>query len=90
MITVVSLGTYKIKCVKVGGYTLTGYGQYAFAENEEIDLLAQTTPTTLRAGNHHTANAMCKDTTYEIAQLITAGDFVITEITPPVTTGTLV
>jgi len=90
MLTVVAPGTYKIKCVKVGGHTLTGYGQYAFSENEEIDLLAQSTPPTLRAGTHHTAKAMCEDTTYEIAQLIAAGDFIVTEITPPVTTGTLV
>jgi hypothetical protein len=72
-------GVYKIKCVKVGGHTLTKYGQKAFAENEELDLLDDATPATIRAADWWTADNMCRDTGFEIAQLIAAGDFVVVE-----------
>lgn len=77
------LGVYKIKCVKPGGHTLINYGQYAFSENEEIDLMDQNLPDTIRCGNWWTANTMCKDQGFEIAQLIAAGDFIITESIMP-------
>ena len=76
-------GVYKIKCVKPGGHTLINYGQYSFSENEEIDLMDQNLPDTLRCGNWWTARTMCTDTGYEIAQLIEAGDFIVTETAPP-------
>lgn len=76
-------GVYKIKCVKPGGCTLTNYGQYSFSENEEIDLMDQNLPDTLRCGNWWTARTMCTDTGYEIAQLIEAGGFIVTETAHP-------
>jgi len=72
-------GVYKIKCVKAGGHTLTNYGQQAFAENEELDLLDDATPGTIRAADWWTADNMCRDTGFEIAQLIAAGDFEVSE-----------
>ena len=77
------IGTYKIKCVKNGGLTLANYGQYSFAQDEEIDLLAKTTHIAIRAGTYHTACMMCNDPALEIASLINAGDLVITENMPP-------
>lgn len=76
---IIPLGVYKIKCVKQGGYTLKNYGQKVFAEGEEIDLLDANIPETLRAGSWQTANDMCTDTGFELAQLIAAGYFVVTE-----------
>lgn len=77
------LGVYKIKCVNPGGCTLTKYGQYAFSENEEIDLLDPGLPDTIRCSNWWTAKTMCTDTGYEIAQRIVAGEFIVTEATLP-------
>jgi len=76
-------GVYKIKCVKAGGHTLTNYGQYAFTENEEIDLLDQNLPATIRCVDWWTADNMCRDTGFEIAQLMVAGDFVVVEKRQP-------
>lgn len=73
------LGSYKIKCIKVGGVTLTNYGQYEFSEDEEIDLLDSELPDTIRVGNYLTAQNMCEDIGFEIAQRIQAGEFEITE-----------
>ena len=78
------LGTYKIECIRPGGYTLTNYGQYSFSENEEIDLMDQNLPDTIRCGSWWTARTMCTDMGYEIAQLIASGDFIVTEATMPV------
>lgn len=77
------LGTYKIKCVCQGGYILNGYGQYIFKEGEEIDLMDQSLPETIRCSNWSTADSICKDVGFEIAQLIIAGNFIITEKRPP-------
>lgn len=71
-------GTYKIKCVNAGGYVLSGYGQYAFDEGEEVDLVSPETPVSLRA-QWNTADTMCRDQGFEIAQLIAAGIFIVTE-----------
>lgn len=72
-------GVYRIKCVKAGGHTLTNYGQKHFAENEELDLLDDATPATIRAADWWTADNMCRDTGFELAQLINAGDFEVAE-----------
>lgn len=76
-------GVYKIKCVKAGGHTLTNYGQFAFSEGQEVDLLDAGLPDTIRAGSYWTAENMCRDTGYEIAQLIAAGDFIVVERREP-------
>lgn len=70
-------GELRIKCVKPGGYTMTNYGGYAWAEDEEQNLVDEALPATLRAGDYWTARNMCKDPALELAQRIVAGDFVI-------------
>lgn len=77
------LGVYKIKCIHQGGYVLSGYGQYAFEEGEEIDLMNQSLPETIRCSSWSTADNICKDMGFEIAQLIAIGDFIITEKKSP-------
>lgn len=81
---IVNKGVFKIKCVKVGGHTLTGYGQYAFAENEEIDLLSDTAPGTIRCASLGIAKNICSNLHLELAQLILAGYFQIIETQEPV------
>lgn len=76
-------GTYKIRCAKAGGVTLTGYGQRAFTQGEELDLLADGIPDTIRANDYSTATHMCEDLGFELAQRIAAGEFEIIERTPP-------
>lgn len=76
-------GTYRIRCVKVGGVTLTHYGQYVFAQDDEIDLLDQGLPATIRCGDWQTADNVCRDVGFEIAQRIVAGEFVVTEKSRP-------
>jgi hypothetical protein len=80
-------GIFRIKCVKTGGHTLTGYGAYAFAENEELDLLGSSVPATLRCLEWSIAQNMCSNPNLEIAQLITAGDFMIVESRKPAIQG---
>jgi len=78
-------GSFVIKCVKAGGYTMTGHGQYEWSEGEERDLLDpdEELPVTLRAGDFWTARTMCADPSIELAQCIAAGDFeVVSEVTP--------
>lgn len=78
-----SRGILKIKCIKSGGYILANYGQYQFDEDEEIDLLDTNLPDTIRCDDWWTADNMCRDIGYEIAQLIMAGYFTITERQQP-------
>ncbi len=73
---------YRIKCVRAGGHVLSGYGQQAFAEGEEVDLLAATTPDALRAASWAVADSMCRDPANELAQAIAAGHFVVTAAVP--------
>ena len=80
----VDLGEYWIKCVKAGGHMLVGYGAKVFTENEEIDLVAKSTPEFLRCADHDVAHNVCTDPSLEIAQLITAGDFEITKTRKPI------
>jgi len=70
-------GELRIKCVRTGGYTMQGYGGYAWAEDEEQDLVDEALPATLRAADYWTARNMCKDPALELAQRIVAGDFII-------------
>ncbi len=80
---VVDKGTYRIKCVKPNGQTLTGYDGYDFAEGAEVDLLDDATSATLRAGDYWIADNMCRDIGFEIAQRIQAGEFVVVEKKQP-------
>lgn len=70
-------GSFVIKCVKVGGLTLSAYGQKAWTEGEELDLLDDGVPDSLRAADYWTAENMCTDPSLEIAQAVLAGDFEI-------------
>ena len=76
-------GIYKIKCIKPGGVTLTNYGHFVFAQNEEIDLLDLALPRAIYCANWPTAENMCKDKGFELAQRIAAGEFIITETRKP-------
>jgi len=76
-------GSFVIKCVKAGGYTMNGYGGYAWAEDEQQDLVDAALPDTLRAGDYWTARNMCRDPALELAQQISAGDFVVVEERQP-------
>ena len=80
-------GTYQIKCVKVGGHTLTDYGQQAFAEDEVLDLLDQATPPAIRCASWGIAQNVCSDPSLESAQLIAAGQFEIVEVRQPMMVG---
>ena len=68
-------GALVVKCVKSGGYTMSGYGGYSWDEGEEQDLLDDTLPEALRASDYWTARNMCHDPALELAQRIAAGDF---------------
>ena len=76
-------GTYRIRCQRPGGLTLQGYGQFSFKQDQEVDLLDEALPPTLRAGSYATAHNMCADQAYELAQLIAAGDLVVVERRSP-------
>jgi len=77
------IGVYRIKCVKVGGVTLANYGQYGFTQDEEIDLLDPTLPATIKCVDWNTADNMCRDVGFEIAQRVVAGEFVVVEKRAP-------
>ena len=77
-------GTFKIKCVRVGGLALDGYGGFVFEENEEVDLLGDVLPDTLKCIDYSTADRICSDANLEIAQRIAAGDIIVTEQRRPI------
>ena len=60
-------GTFKIKCVRVGGLALDGYGGFVFEENEEVDLLGDVLPDTLKCIDYSTADRICSDANLERA-----------------------
>ena len=70
------IGQYVVKCVKPGGDTLTTYS-FAAAQDQVVDLLDAGTPANLRAGSYWTAQTMCEDTGFELAQKIAAGSWQI-------------
>lgn len=61
-----------VKCLVPGGDTLALYG-FAAAEGQEVDLLAEATPDTLRAGDYATAWNMTHDPGFELAAKVAAG-----------------
>ncbi len=71
------IGEVKIKCVKTGGVTMTNYGAYIFAENDELDLLDPATADQIRAPNYACAHTMITDPACELTVRIAAGEFVI-------------
>ena len=71
------VGKYIIRCIKSGGVTLTNYGQKYFAEEEELDLLNELAPSTIKASDFSTASNMCEDSGFELAQRIASGEFII-------------
>lgn len=76
-------GDIVIKCIKTGGYTMTNYGQYAWAQDEEKSLFDPALPDTIRTADYSTAKRMVTDTNYELAQQVVAGNFEITSDVPP-------
>lgn len=66
------MGNFIVKCVKVGGDTLSTYG-FAASQGQEVDLLDPATPDNIRAFDYWTAENMCRDTGFELAQKIVAG-----------------
>jgi len=81
-------GCLKIKNVSGSILTLTEYGQYEFAVDEELNLLDEVVPNTLRAADYYTAQNMVgrasvgkapSYTTYELAQKINAGQLAVIE-----------
>lgn len=73
-----SSGKYVVKCLKSGGDTLLTYG-YTALQNQEVDLLDPSTPDNLRAGGYLTAENMCMDIGFELAQKIASGDWAVVE-----------
>lgn len=67
-------GEYIVQCVKLGGDALTLYG-FSAVYGQEIDLLSDATPATLRASDFDTAENMCTDTGFELAAKIFSGDW---------------
>ena len=71
-------GEVRIKCVKVGGITLADYGNYVFAENDELDLLDEAvTPVQILASTYSAAHTMVTDPACELTQRIAAGEVVV-------------
>ena len=80
----IDLGSHVVKCVKVGGLTLNGFGQYAFAEDEQVDLMDENLDARIRAyPNYATALNMTTDTGFEFAQHVAAGDIVVVSTRQP-------
>lgn len=77
-------GDIVIRCTKAGGHTMVAYGQYAWSEGEEKSLFDDSLPSGLKVGlSYATAKTMITDTTYELAQCLIAGDFVLVEDRKP-------
>lgn len=72
-------GDVRVQCVKTGGYTMTAYGQYVWAQDEVRSLFDDTLPASLRVEDYSTAHNMVVDPGYELAQRIAYGDFVLVE-----------
>ena len=66
------IGSYIVKCVKPGGDTLALYG-FAADEGQEFDLLDPATSESIRVSDFWTADNMCRDLGFELAQKIAAG-----------------
>lgn len=66
------IGEYTVKCVKPGGDTLATYS-FTATQDQVVNLLDEATPANLRAGSYWTAQTMCEDTGFELAQKIRDG-----------------
>jgi hypothetical protein len=72
----IDVGEYVVKCVKPGGDTLALYN-FAATEGQVIDLLDAGTDEKIRAGGFWTAQNMCEDLGFELAQKIVAGTWFV-------------
>lgn len=79
-------GKYIVRCLKPGGDTLVTYSTSA-DQGEEIDLLDPGTPDNIRAGGYWTAENMCCDLGFELAQKIARGDWAVIEKRQPQSVG---
>lgn len=80
----IDLGSHVVKCVKVGGLTLTGFGGYAFIQDQQVDLMDENLDARIRAyPNYETAVNMTTDTGFEFAQHVAAGDIVVVSTRKP-------
>jgi hypothetical protein len=68
--------------MKVGGDTLELYG-FTAIEGQEVDLLSESTPDTLRAADFDTAVNMANDTGFELAQKISNGTWRVVYVRRP-------
>jgi len=78
-----ALGSYRLRCVRPGGVVLAQYHDYTLAQDSEIDLLDQSLSTTIRFSQFESADVACKDSGFELARRIAAGDLVVVETTSP-------
>lgn len=85
-------GSIFIKNISGEILTLVNYGQYEFAVDEELNLLDDAVPDTLRAGEFETAKNMIgyaevdrdpKHVLYELGQLISEGKLKVTNTIDP-------
>ena len=76
-------GIYKIKCMKAGGLALEMYSGFALEEGQEIDLVNDDLPETIKCNDWWTADVLCRDPNLEIAQLIVSGDIVVIDSRKP-------
>lgn len=85
-------GRLVLKNISGGVLNLTNYGQYSFSDSEELNLMDDAVPGTLRASDYSTAKNMVgratvgkgpSYTTYELAQKIEAGELSVIEDVRP-------
>lgn len=75
----IDMGTYKVKCIDQNGVALSTLGGYTFAYEDEIDLLDPNLSGNIRCSNWSTADTLCRDSAFELAQMIEAGRLEVTE-----------
>lgn len=68
-------GSFVVKCIKTGGDTLSLYG-FSATEGQEVDLLSDSTPASIRAASFAGATNMC-DPSFELGQKINLGQWVV-------------
>jgi len=77
------LGSVKVKCVKAGGDTLAVYSNLAVSEDQVLDLLDQSVDPRIRFMDYYSALNAVKDTGFELAAKIVAGDYELLETREP-------
>ncbi len=80
----IDFGSHVIKCVKVGGLALNGFGGYTFTQDEQVDLMDENLDARIRAyPNYATALNMTTDTGFEFAQHVATGDIIVVSTRRP-------